>query len=122
MEIKLQQELNRYFESKDAFVPYFKSMQQIVYSPLFQEQLQEITSELEKEDSSSAKSFKSYLDAVIVNMQTKIAKYKPSRYFENESVKEIENQGCIIPFYIDEAEESYVLLGIIKKMTDHNNI
>lgn len=115
MKIKLHEELNRYLKSKDEFVPYYKSMKQIVNSPLFEEQLQEIISELEKEDSKSAKSFKLYLDTVIINMQSKIAKYKPSVYFDGEKVKDIENQGYIIPFYSDEEEETYVLLGILKK-------
>lgn len=115
MKMTLQQELNRYLDSKVQFLPYYKSMKHILSSTLFTEQLQGIITVLEKEDSSRAKSFKLYLDTVIINMQSKIAKYKPSVYFENEKVKEIENQGYVIPFYTDEAEEIYVLLGIVKK-------
>jgi len=36
-------------------------------------------------------------------------------YLDSKKVKDIENQGYIIPFYSDEAEEIYVLLGIYKK-------
>lgn len=115
MKTKLQQELTCYLESKDKFTPYYKGMKQIVSSTLFEEQLQEIINTLEKEDSNSVKSFKLYLDTVILNMQTKIAKYKPSVYFDSEKVKDIENQGYVIPFYSDEADETYVLLGICKK-------
>ncbi|MDP3301439.1 MAG: hypothetical protein Q8S36_05650 [Sulfuricurvum sp.] len=115
MKTKLQQELNAYLDSKGQFSPYYQSMKHILSSALFEEQLQEIINGLEKEDSKSAKSFKLYLDTVIINMESKIAKYKPSVYFENEKVKEIENQGYIIPFYIDEGQEAYVLLGIYKK-------
>lgn len=113
--MKLQQELDNYINSASKFTPYYKTMKQIVSSTLFDEQLQEIVSSLEKEDSNSAKSFKLYLDTVIVNMQSKITKYKPSMYFEDEKVKDIENQGFVIPFYTDEKEEIYVLLGIGKK-------
>lgn len=115
MKTKLQQELNRYLETKNKFTPYYKAMKQIVSSTLFEEQLQEIMHALEKEEGNSAKSFKLYLDTVIINMQSKIAKYKPSVYFEDEKVKDIENQGYVIPFYSDEADETYVLLGICKK-------
>jgi hypothetical protein len=115
MKMKLQQELNSYLNSKNKFTPYYKTMNQIVSSTLFEEQLLEILHSLEKEDSNSAKSFKLYLDTVIINMQSKIAKYKPSVYFEGEKVKDIENQGFVIPFYSDEEEETYVLLGIYKK-------
>ena len=115
MKTKLQHELNSYLDSKATFAPYYKSMKQIVSSTLLEEQLQEILDALEKEDSNSAKSFKLYLDTVILNMQSKIAKYKPSVYFEDEKVKDIENQGYVIPFYTDEADEAYVLLGICKK-------
>jgi hypothetical protein len=115
MKTKLEQALNSYLDSKNNFMPYYKSMKQIVSSTLFDEQLREILSALEKEDINSAKSFKLYLDTVIINMQTKIAKYKPSVFFENEKVKDIENQGYVIPFYCDESDDTYVLLGIYKK-------
>lgn len=115
MKTQLQHELNAYLESKAQFPPYYKSMKHILCSTLFQEQLQEILNGLEEEDSKSAKSFKLYLDTVIINMQSKIAKYKPSVYFDGEKVKDIENQGFIIPFYSDEADETYLLLGIFKK-------
>jgi hypothetical protein len=115
MKTKLHEELKSYLDAKKKFIPYYKSMTQILSSSLFDEQLQEILITLEKEEANSAKSFKLYLDAIILNMQTKIAKYKPSIFFEDDRVKDIENQGYIIPFYCDETEEAYVLLGIIKK-------
>jgi mRNA-degrading endonuclease RelE of RelBE toxin-antitoxin system len=115
MRTKLQQELESYLTSKSTFQPYYKSMKQIVSSALFEKQLIEILEALEKEDPSRAKSFKLYLDTIIINMQSKIAKYKPSLYFDNEKVKEIENQGYVIPFYIDDDDETFVLLGICKK-------
>jgi len=115
MKTKLQKELDSYLGSKGHFTPYYKTMKQIVSSTLFDEQLKEILDSLDKEESNGSKSFKLYLDTVILNMQTKIAKYKSSVYFDSEAVKEIENQGYVIPFYSDEAEEVYVLLGIYKK-------
>lgn len=115
MKTKLQHELDNYLNAKGTFNPYYKSMQHILSSTLFVEQLQEIVDGLEKEDKNRAKSFRLYLDTIIINMESKIAKYKPSVYFEDEKVKDIENQGYVIPFYCDEAKETYVLLGIVEK-------
>jgi hypothetical protein len=122
MKMKLQEELENYNNSNGTFTPYYGSMKQIVSSTLFDEQLEEILTSLEEEESSTVKSFKLYLDAVIVNMQSKISKYKPSMYLDNEKVKDIENQGYVIPFYSNEQEEIYVLLGIFKKVTNTNAI
>ncbi len=121
MKKKLEQELKNYLDSSTKFTPYYEMMKQIVTSTLFDLQLQEIIRELENEDQNNAKRFKLYLDTVIVNMQSKIAKYKPSHFFEDTNVKEIENQGYVIPFYCDEPNEVYVLLGIYKKTTNNDN-
>lgn len=121
MKMKLQEQLDNYINSKAAFNSYYKNMEHIKCSVLFEEQLQEILDALEKEDSDRAKSFKLYLDTVIINMHTKIAKYKPSLLFDDTKVKEIKNQGYLIPFYGDESNEMYVLLGIYKKAIDEAN-
>lgn len=116
MKKKLQEALNCYYHSKPEFTQYYKGMDQIVCSPLFVEQLNEIQSSLNTAQEGSAKSFKLYLDAVIMNMKTKIEKYKSSEYFEDQRVKEIDTQGYLIPFYVDdEDEKNYVLLGIFWK-------
>lgn len=121
MKMKLQEQLDNYINSKAAFNSYYKSMKHIKCSVLFEEQLQEILDALEKEDSDRAKSFKLYLDTVIINMHTKIVKYKPSLLFDDTKVKEIENQGYLIPFFGDESNDMYVLLGIYKKAIDEAN-
>jgi len=54
-----------------------------------------------------------YLDTIIINMHTKVKKYKQSIYFDNENIKDIQNQGFTIPFYIDEKKKVYILLGIV---------
>lgn len=121
MKKKLEQELKNYLDSSTKFTPYYEMMNQIVTSSLFDSQLQDIMRELENEDQDNAKRFKLYLDTVIINMQSKIAKYKPSLFFDDAKVKEIENQGYVIPFYCDESHETYVLLGIYKKTTNNGN-
>lgn len=122
MKTKLLNELKMYRESNVELVPYLGMIEYIVSTRLFNEQLQEILNAEEMQEIGGGKKFRLYLDAVIINMQTKIAKYKPSTHCVDEQVFEIENQGYVIPFYNDEANEKYVLLGIIKKSTNDNDI
>lgn len=85
----------------------------IVSTPQFREDLQAVLSPLIANNPQQAKSFKLYLDTVLLNLPTKAAKYKPSIYFDDPRVKEIEHQGCTIPFFYDENRKVFVLLGII---------
>jgi hypothetical protein len=110
---QLQQTLENYIDGKVEFPAYYPGMN-ILVSDFYKEQLKSVLKLFEK-DQNSAKSFHLYLDTVIINMQTKIKKYKQSVYFNDENIKDIENQGYTIPFYIDENKKLYVLLGIIKK-------
>ena len=87
----------------------------ILTTPLYEKQLQELLTLLCAQDLQETKKFKSYLDAVIINMQTKEKKYKKSIYFDNEDIKDIEFQGCRIVFLVDKSNSSYILLGITKK-------
>ncbi|MDO8454863.1 MAG: hypothetical protein Q7S59_09870 [Sulfurimonas sp.] len=114
--IQLHKELKSYIGSEVEFIPYYPGMS-ILASNLYKEQLKEILKHLEEENASNAKSFELYLDTVIVNMQTKIKKYKQSIYFNDENIKDIENQGYTIPFYIDEKKKVYVLLGLLSRKT-----
>lgn len=85
----------------------------IVNSPLYEEQLKAVFQTHFGEDIKAAKGFKLYLDTIILNMPTKVAKYKKSIYFDDENIKDIEHQGFTIPFYIDSQNDTYVVLGII---------
>lgn len=85
----------------------------IVVTPEYEAQLKEILLEGVEENLEGVKKFKMYLDTVIINMQTKIQKYKKSIYFDDENIKDIDFQGLSIPFFIDEESESFVLLGIV---------
>jgi hypothetical protein len=88
----------------------------ILVSNLYKKQLQEVIQTIEEKDDKQAKSFKLYLDTIIINMHTKVEKYKQSIYFENVNIKDIENQGYTIPFYIDDAKDIFVLLGLVKSV------
>jgi len=87
----------------------------IVCSKLYEKQLQVILNSLVEIDYKTAKDFKIYLDTIILNLPTKVQKYKKSIYFNDENIKDIEFQGCRIPFYIDKKEKNYFLLGITAK-------
>lgn len=91
----------------------------IVSSKLYENQLKVILEEIIKADLKAAKSFKLYLDTIILNMPTKVKKYKKSIYFDDENIKDIEHQGFTIPFYHDTINDTYAVLGIIRNT---NNI
>ena len=66
-------------------------------------------------DLGAAKQFKTYLDTILINIPSKEKKYKPSIYFDHEDIRDIEFQGCVIVFFIDRAQNKYVILGITSK-------
>ncbi len=90
-------------------------MKNIVATPLFEQQLTQILTQLAQQDLQAAKAFKLYLDTVLINMETKVTKYKLSTFFNDENIRDIEHQGFTIPFYIDEQNNNFSLLGIVKK-------
>ncbi len=87
----------------------------IVATPLFEHQLETLLTPAAETDPAAAKSFKLYLDTVLLNIPTKAKKYKPSLFFDDAAVKDVEHRGLIIPFYYDEAADTYVVLGIVPK-------
>lgn len=109
---KLHESLENYLSDKGEFLPYYPGMN-ILTSSLYKEQLKEVLKLLEKENIADAKSFELYHETIILNMHTKVKKYKQSIYFDDENIKDIENQGYTIPFYIDEETNSYILLGLV---------
>ena len=109
---KLATELDNYQNEKKGFSEYYPDMN-VLISPLYKNQLKAIIAQLEKENLVNAKSFQLYLDTVIINMHSKVKKYKKSIFFDDENIKDIENQGSTIPFYIDEKKNIYILLGIL---------
>ena len=87
----------------------------IVTSELYEKQLKEILKTSVKIDFNATKNFKIYLDTIIMNMPTKVKKYKKSIYFDNDNIKDIEFQGCRIPFLIDDINNRYYIIGITSK-------
>ncbi len=113
IKLQLEKELENYLDSSGEFLSYYPDMN-IFTSTLYRKQLKEVLKFLEKDSEANAKSFELYLDTIIINMHTKVKKYKQSIYFDNENIKNIENQGYSIPFYIDEKKSVYILLGLVK--------
>ncbi len=86
----------------------------ILSSKLYQQQLKAILEPFIQKDLKGVKNFKLYLDTIIINMPSKAKKYKKSIYFDDENIRDIEHEGFTIPFYMDETNQTYVVLGIIK--------
>jgi hypothetical protein len=86
----------------------------ILCTELFKKQLKDLLEESIKEDYAATKNFKMYLDTIIINAPTKAKKFKKSIFFDDENIKDITHQGLIIPFYFDEENNNYLLLGIVK--------
>lgn len=84
-------------------------------SPLYEMQLKEILNEIAEYNFNSAKSFKLYLDTLVINIPTKAKKYKQSIYSDNENIKDLEYENYTIPFILDIQTQEYTLLAIIKK-------
>jgi len=88
---------------------------QIVCTTLFEQQLKALLETMAQQDFQATKSFKIYLDTIILNMPTKAKKYKKSLYFDDEDIRDIDHQGFLIPFFIDKENDTYLLLGIVEK-------
>jgi hypothetical protein len=88
---------------------------QILCTENFEKQLKALLNEYAQEDLTATKNYKMYLDTIILNMPTKVQKFKKSIYFDDDNIKDIEHQGHIIPFYIDKKNDLYLILGIVKK-------
>jgi hypothetical protein len=87
---------------------------QILCTDLYQTQLKALLDEFAQEDLPATKNFKMYLDTVIINIPTKVAKYKKSVLFDDDNIKDVEHKGLRIPFYYDEQSQTYLILGIVK--------
>ena len=110
---QLQNELDKYLQGATDFTEYYPGMN-VLSSKLYKEQLKEVLALIKKESDTDASAFELYLDTIIVNMHTKLKKYKKSIYFDDDNIKDIQNQGYTIPFYIDEKKKINILLGLIK--------
>lgn len=86
----------------------------IVVTQAYEEQFEKILDEMLESDPASVKKFKMYLETILLNMPTKDKKYKKSKFFTDDDVKDIEHEGFTIPFYHNAQENTYVVLGIIR--------
>ena len=87
----------------------------ILSTPLYEEQLKAILEKFMQEDYAATKSFKLYLDTIIVNLPTKASKYKKSIYFDDETIKDIPHEDFTVLFFEDKESDTYLILGILKK-------
>jgi len=85
----------------------------IVATNRYKEELKIILSALLKQsDFQTTKNFKLYLDTIILNIPTKLHKYKVSSYFDDLHVKEIDYSGFKIFIYEDIKINYIILLSI----------
>ena len=67
---------------------------------------------LEQLDCKSVKNFKLYLDTIVLNIPTKLHKYKISPFFNKSEIKEIDYNGFKIFIYEDVKKKNIVLLSM----------
>jgi len=87
----------------------------ILTTQLYESQLKGILQRYAIKDFESAKKFKIYLDAIIINIPTKALKYKKSIYFDDENIRDVVYENFLIPFYKDEKSDTYLILAIIEQ-------
>lgn len=92
-----------------------EKIMKILCTEVFEQQFKEILQAFLQEDLDTTKRFKMYLETLIINIPTKTQKYKRSIYFNDDNIRDLEHQGFIIPFYVDNESKDFIILGIIKK-------
>lgn len=88
---------------------------QILSTELFQTQLQEILQKMINSCSGDVTKFKTYLDAIVINIPTKISKYKNALEFEDERVKEVDFENYLIYIFHDKTTDTFLTLSIVEK-------
>ncbi|MEJ2372784.1 MAG: hypothetical protein P8Y16_03135 [Sulfurimonas sp.] len=86
----------------------------ILVTKAYEEQLQAILEDMILNNKKGVKGFKMYLDTILLNIPTKDKKYKQSKFFDDEDVKDVEHEGFTIPFYHNKQKNTFVILGIIR--------
>jgi hypothetical protein len=87
----------------------------ILCTKTYEQELKKILTDIAQVDDKEAQRFKTYLDTIIINIPTKVDKYKKSIYFYDDNVKDIEYEEYTIIFYYDEFQNNYLVLNILKK-------
>ncbi|WP_373073509.1 hypothetical protein [Sulfurimonas sp.] len=87
----------------------------ILCTETYEQELKNILKPMAELNFEDTKRFKTYLDTIIINIPTKVSKYKKSIYFYDENVKDIEYENFTIIFYNDEFNKNYVILSIKEK-------
>jgi hypothetical protein len=90
------------------------SKMNILVTKAYEEQLQAILEDMILNNKEGVKGFKMYLDTILLNIPTKDKKYKQSKFFDDEDVKDVEHEGFTIPFYHNKQKNTFVILGIIR--------
>lgn len=89
---------------------------QILCTELYQTQLHSILESKLVDGIESVKRFKTYLDAIVMNIPTKVEKYKSSASFEDENIKEIDFENFILLVHCNKEQKCFLVLSIIEKI------
>lgn len=87
----------------------------ILCTELYETQLKSILQKFAEEDFNATKSFKLYLDTIIINIPTKAHKYKKSIYFDDEDIKDIPHENFTVIFFMDKMNNDFLILSIVEK-------
>ena len=86
---------------------------QIVATNKFEQELKRLLEAmLEQLGCVDTKNFKLYLDAIMLNIPTKLHKYKASAFFDDPFIKEIDYNGFKIFIYDQSKQNRVYLLSI----------
>ena len=86
----------------------------IIYSPRFKKALRQIKVFIAKDSSSRANNFIKNLKKQMNTIEEMPFRYRQSGYFDNDNTREMIYKGYTIVFFVDEAKNTIMILGIKK--------
>jgi len=86
----------------------------IIRDALYLEKLQKIIEFIAKDNLHQALKFQTDLDEKIEDLQNMPYKFRKSSYFDNENIRDLIFKGYVIPYKIDERQNTIIIIGINK--------
>jgi len=86
----------------------------IIRDALYLEKLQKIIKFIAKDNLHQALKFQIDLDEKIEDLQNMPYKFRKSSYFDNENIRDLIFKGYVIPYKIDERQNTIIIIGINK--------
>lgn len=86
----------------------------IIRDALYLEKLQKIIEFIAKDNLHQALKFQIDLDEKIEDLQNMPYKFRKSYYFDDENIRDLIFKGYVIPYKIDERQNTITIIGINK--------